>query len=137
MTLSNRVRTAFTVCFWAYALILMVATHAPARDVQFLVRAADYGLLDADKLLHMAAYGVLGLLAALAYGGLWRTRSTAAIVLFALLAAWGVVDELTQPWFGRLADSNDWAYDMLGSAIGLAAGFVASSRLTARLRSAG
>ena len=137
MTISNHVRTAFTVCFWAYALILMIATHAPAQDVQFLVRAADYGLLDADKLLHMAAYGVLGLLAALAYGGLWRTRSTAAIVLFALLASWGVVDELTQPWFGRLADTNDWAYDMLGSAIGLAAGFVASNRLTARLRSAG
>ena len=137
MTLPHHVRTVFTVCFWVYALILMIATHAPARDVQFLVRAADYGLLDADKLLHMAAYSVLGLLAALAYGGLWRTTSTAAIVLFALLAFWGIVDEMTQPLFGRLADTNDWVYDMLGSAIGLAAGLFASSRLTARLRSAG
>ena len=137
MILPRHVRTACVVCFWAYGLVLMIATHAPARDVQFLVQAADYGLLDPDKLLHMAAYGVLGLLGALAYGGRWRTLSTAAVVLFALLAAWGVVDELTQPLFGRLADTSDWICDLIGSAIGLAAGFAASRWITARLRSAG
>jgi len=136
MPLPRHLRTAFTVCFWAYGLLLMIATHAPARDVQFIVRAADYGLLDPDKLLHMAAYGVLGLLAALAYGGRWRTMSTAAITLFALLAAWGAVDEVTQPWFGRLADPSDWGCDIIGGAIGLAAGLAASRWLTARLRSA-
>jgi len=126
MMLPRHLRTVFTVCFWAYGLILLIATHAPARDVQFIVRAADYGLLDPDKLLHMAAYGVLGLLAALAYGGRWQTMSTAAITLFALLAAWGIVDEVTQPLFGRLADANDLVYDLIGSVIGLAAGFAAS-----------
>lgn len=136
MTVPRHLRTAFTVCFWAYGLLLMLATHAPARDVQFLVRAADYGLLDPDKLLHMAAYGVLGLLAALAYGGRWQNASTAAITLFALLAAWGIVDEVTQPWFGRLADQSDWVCDLIGAAIGLAAGFATSRWLTRRLRSA-
>jgi hypothetical protein len=136
MPLPRHVRTAFTVCFWAYGLFLLIATHAPARDVQFIVRAADYGLLDPDKLLHMAAYGVLGLLAALAYGGRWRPISTAAITLFVLIAAWGAVDEVTQPLFGRLADANDWVCDLIGGAIGLAAGFAASRWLTARLRSA-
>lgn len=135
MTVPRHLRTAFTVCFWAYGLLLMLATHAPARDVQFLVRAADYGLLDPDKLLHMAAYGVLGLLAALAYGGRWQNASTAAITLFVLIAAWGAVDEVTQPLFGRLADANDWVYDLIGGAIGLAAGFATSRWLTTRLRS--
>ena len=74
----------------------------------------------------MAAYGVLGLLAALAYGGRWQTMSTAAITLFVLLAVWGFVDELTQPLFGRLADVSDWVCDLVGGAIGLAAGFAAS-----------
>lgn len=64
-------RTNFGICFWAYGLVLLVATHAPPEDVQFLVQAADSGPLDPDKLLHMAAYAVLGLLAAVAYGGRW------------------------------------------------------------------
>lgn len=139
MPLPRHVRTFFTLCFWAYGAILVIATHAPADDVEFLVQAADYGLfnLDADKLLHMAAYAVLGLLAALAYGGLWRTTQTAAIALFAILTAWGIADELTQPLFGRLADTSDWICDVVGAALGLAAGFAASRWLTARLRSAG
>jgi len=136
MPLPRHLRTVFIVCFWAYGLILLIATHAPARDVQFIVRAADYGLLDPDKLLHMAAYGVLGLLAALAYGGRWQTMSSAAVTLFVLIAAWGAVDEMTQPLFGRLADASDWVYDLIGGGIGLAAGFAASRWLTARLRSA-
>jgi VanZ family protein len=36
------------------------------------------------------------------------------------------VDEVTQPLFGRLADVNDWVYDLIGGGIGLAAGFAAS-----------
>ena len=131
MPLPRHVRTVFAVCFWAYGLFLMIATHAPADDVQFIVRAADYGLLDPDKLLHMAAYGVLGLLAALAYGGRWQTTLSAAIALFVLLAVWGAADEVTQPLFGRLADMNDWVCDLVGGAIGLAAGFAASRWLAA------
>ncbi len=136
MTIPRHVRTFFTLCFWAYGLVLVIATHAPADDVQFFVRAADYGLLDPDKLLHMAAYAVLGLLAALAYGSRWHTTVRAAVVLFALLAVWGIADELTQPFFGRLADASDWVCDLIGSAIGLAAGLAASRWITARLRSA-
>lgn len=136
MTIPRHVRTVFAVCFWTYGLFLMIATHAPAKDVQFFVQAADYGLLDPDKLLHIAAYGVLGLLAALAYGSRWHSMSTAAVVLFALLAAWGIGDELTQPLFGRLADTSDWVCDLVGSTIGLAGGLAASRWITARLRSA-
>jgi hypothetical protein len=136
MTLPSRLRTVFTVCFWAYGLVLMIATHAPAKNVEFMVRAADYGLFDPDKILHIAAYGVLGLFAALAYGGRWKTTTTAAVVLFVLLAAWGTVDELSQPLFGRFADSSDWIADLIGGTIGLATGLAASRRLPARLRSA-
>jgi len=126
MTTPSHSRKPFVIWFWVYGMVLVVATHAPAKDVEFLALAVDYGLLEPDKLLHLAAYGVLGLLAGLAYGGRWRKPSSAAVSLFTLLAAWGMLDELTQPLFGRLADVGDLIYDILGIAIGLAAGIFAS-----------
>jgi VanZ family protein len=119
-------RKAFVIWFWVYGMILVVATHAPAKDVNFLARAVDYGLLEPDKLLHLTAYSVLGLLAVLAYGGRWRKPSSAVVWLFPLLTAWGLLDEWTQPFFGRLADGHDLIYDILGIGIGLAAGIFAS-----------
>jgi len=136
MTPIRHVRTVFTACFWAYGIFLVILTHAPVDDVEFLVRAADFRLLDPDKHLHIAAYGVLGLLAALAYGGRWQAVRSAMFVLLPLLAAWGMVDELTQPIFGRTAAADDWICDVIGAAIGLVAGLATSSWLTARLRSA-
>jgi VanZ family protein len=109
-----------------YGLLLVVATHAPSAKVQFLVKAVDYGPLAPDKLLHMASYAVLGLLAVLAYGSRWRRPATGVIALFFMLAAWGILDEATQPFFGRAADVIDWAYDVVGVVLGLAAGLVAS-----------
>ena len=76
MTIPSHSRTAFAIGFWVYGVILLMATHAPAKDVQFLARAAENGLLDPDKLLHLVAYAVLGLLAGLAYGGRWHNTST-------------------------------------------------------------
>ena len=90
----------------------------------------DDTVLDPDKLLHLAAYGVLGLLAGLAYGDRWRKPSSGAVWLFTLLAAWGILDELTQPLFGRLADVSDLICDILGNGIGLAAGIFASRWLS-------
>ncbi len=126
MTRPNYFHVAFPVCFWLYGLLLVVATHAPSANVQFLVKAVDYGPLAPDKLLHMASYAVLGLLALLAYGSRWRRPATGVIALFFMLAAWGILDEATQPFFGRAADVIDWAYDVVGVVLGLAAGLVAS-----------
>jgi hypothetical protein len=55
MTIPSYSRTAFVIGFWVYGAILLMATHAPAKDVQFLARAAENGLLDPDKLLHLTA----------------------------------------------------------------------------------
>jgi len=75
--------TAPVVCFWAYAAFLAAATHAPADEVSFLVRAVDSGVVEPDKLIHVAAYAVLGLLAAvlLTAGSGCSTLLTAAYVL--------------------------------------------------------
>lgn len=69
-----------------------------------------------DKLVHLLAFGLLVLPAALSphvprgllFGG-----------LFIGAAAFGGAIELIQPHFGRSADFNDWVADMAGAALGL------------------
>lgn len=99
----------------AYTLVLVLATHYPKPE-ELLGRHAP-----SDKTLHFMAYGVLGLLAAAtvaAWRG-WTIRD--GLRLAAALAAFGAIDEMTQPFFSRAADPLDWVYDLIGIACGLAA----------------
>ena len=105
----------------AYAGVLVFATHYPKPEE--LVG----GRLPSDKLLHFIAYGLLGLLAALMLRARGRLVGRTAPVLAAGLAAWAVIDEATQPLFGRAADPLDWVYDVIGIACGIAAIVVANS----------
>jgi VanZ family protein len=49
--------------------------------------------------------------------GLW-------LGVWGVIAVYGAVDELTQPWAGRFCDLNDWLADIGGGAIGLALAWV-------------
>ena len=98
----------------AYAGVLVFATHYPKPEE--LVG----GRLPSDKLLHFVAYGLLGLLAALMLRARGRLAGQTAPLLAAGLAAWAVIDEATQPLFGRAADPLDWVYDVIGIALGIA-----------------
>lgn len=87
------------------------------------------GILSQDKLLHAAAYAVLGALAgaAVASGGLAPARAIALAA--ALASAYGVTDEWHQAHVpGRQADLGDLAADALGALAGAAAGVRASRR---------
>lgn len=99
----------------AYTALLVFATHYP-RPEELLGPNPP-----SDKTLHLAAYGVLGLLAAAlaAVSGRWVARNGA--VLAAGLAAFAAIDEVTQPWFGRAAEPLDWVYDVIGVALGIGA----------------
>lgn len=98
-----------------YAVVLVVATHIPRLDVSFAASTP----VPPDKLLHFAAYGVLGFLVGLIAAGSelnwrqWFPAALAAIAVFALL------DETTQPMFGRAAETFDWVADVIGAAAGL------------------
>lgn len=98
----------------AYMLLLVFATHYPKPERLLGPNAPS------DKTLHCLAYGGLGLLAAatLATSGRWSPAR--AVVLGAGLAAFGVADEITQPWFGRTTELLDWACDCGGIAVGIA-----------------
>jgi VanZ family protein len=110
----------------AYAVTLVFATHYP-EPAELLGPNPP-----SDKMLHFLAYGVLGLLAAavLAVSGRWSPRGAA--IMATGLAAFAAADEATQPWFNRSAEPLDWAFDLLGLAIGIGA----IAALNAVLRSA-
>lgn len=97
----------------AYTLLLVFATHYPKPE-DLLGKNAP-----SDKTLHFLAYGMLAILAAttLALAGRWSLRGF--VILAAGLAAFGIVDEITQPLFSRMAEPLDWAYDCIGIAGGL------------------
>jgi VanZ family protein len=113
----------------AYAVVLVVATHIPRLDVSL-----DVGLaVPTDKFLHFAAYGVLGFLVGLITANFgrgwhgWLPLTLAAIAVFAL------IDETTQPMFGRAAETFDWFADVVGGAVGL----IVATAVTATARRLG
>ena len=110
----------------AYAAVLVFATHYPKPEE--LVG----GRLPSDKLLHFVAYGLLGFLAALVLRSRGRLVGRVTPLLAAGLALWCVIDEATQPLFGRHADPLDWVYDVMGLAVGIGAVVAANSWASAR-----
>lgn len=100
-------KVVLTVALVSYTLVLITATHLPT--VGGFVRYPGI-----DKLLHLLAYGVLAsLAAALATFG-WGGKPQRLFALGCLLAGFGMLDELTQPMFGRQAEAADWLADCLG-----------------------
>lgn len=107
----------------AYAFVLIVATHIPRLDVSFNTGTP----VPSDKTLHFAAYGVLGFLIGLIATGSvlswqrWLPTALGAIAVFAML------DEATQPLFGRATEPFDWVADVAGAAAGLIVAAVAAA----------
>jgi VanZ family protein len=114
-----------------YTLVLVFATHYP--NPQALVGRNP----PSDKILHLAAYGVLGFLVTATLGAAGRSSARTLLTTGAALAVFGVLDEATQPlpWFRRHADPLDWVFDCAGIAGGIVAGatILAVVRSLARL----
>lgn len=109
--------SAAAIGFWIYAAALVVATHMPRVHPDVIRMAHRVSPLQADKTLHLVAYGILGALAGKAFAG---GRPAAAVVRLAVaLAGWACLDEISQPVFGRTADVWDWCFDVIGVVLGL------------------
>ena len=101
----RRVLLVVLVIVWVGAF---AATHTPAARLPELHTS--------DKLLHVLGYFLLGgvfhvTLAAYGIGGLWRSG-----VVLLTMAAYGALDELTQPLVNRCAALDDWLADLAGAA---------------------
>ena len=83
------------------------ATHLPPGDVP--------AMGPSDKVLHLAGYAVLATPLMLTLAALGRTRRRRIVFAVTVLLIYGIVDELTQPIFGRSAAIGDWLCDAAGT----------------------
>jgi len=108
-----------------YSLLIFVQSSLPSIST-------GVDLPGTDKLLHLAAYTLMGVLACRAFGTLPRLNSALALFLagFAFTLLFGLSDEWHQSFVPyRTADVWDLAADGLGALLG--AGFI-SRRLRPR-----
>jgi len=101
-------------------LLLVLATHWPNPW------SPGSGPRYPDKLVHLAAYTVLAFLVVpvirrLTSGNKDRFR-VALVFSWVAVAAFGLLDETTQPLTGRDFEWFDWLADSVGAACGLALG---------------
>ncbi len=107
-----------------YWIALFVSTHVPLPKLSNLPRHAD-------KWAHLITYGGLGFLLALWWSTRWPLGRRQLGIALAVLAGYGVVDELLQIPVNRHADIYDVLADVCGAIIGLAA-FVLVRKLLPR-----
>jgi len=106
------IRLSITVLLLGYWLALFVATHIPRHDV--------IPIAGIDKLIHALAYAGLAFLLAAVASLFGRFSWRGYLMLFLLIAGYGVVDEAVQTLMpGRTADVLDWLADMAGCLVGL------------------
>jgi VanZ family protein len=118
-----------------YWLIALTSTHWPRPVAPQLM---ELGL---DKIAHFLIYAVLATLLVVAWPAKsvtparqgWR-QSGRYLAVWTIAAGYGVIDELTQPWFGRHCDIWDWVADASGAltAILVCAWFVRRRRQQGR-----
>jgi len=125
----SRTRLPATVLLACYWLLMLVGTHLPIDRWRAL--SGEHRFLT-DKWQHYLAYAVLGALLALWWSSRNRLTWQTASLLWGVVALYGLFDELTQPWFGRIADLLDWRADLVGSATGLGLFIVGRAMLGSR-----
>ena len=99
-----------TLLYWGAICVATHMPHVPADTPQVN-----------DKVMHFMAYG---LLTGLFFLSLWtlgvRPRLSVLLTLLIVLV-YGVIDERTQPYFGRTCDLIDWLADAAGTTVSLLA----------------
>jgi hypothetical protein len=119
-------RSAALAALVGYWLALAASTHWPASNRLL-------GLGPYDKPIHLAAYLILAVLlcanAALRRPLAWRHYVT----IWAMLAAYGALDEITQIPVGRIASVGDWIADMVGALLGVGLFAAAAAWLRSRV----
>jgi len=120
------VRLVLASILMTYWLAMFFGTHLPRLPRSLAEQS--------DKVLHFVAYGGL---AVLLLG--WRASRRAptlqtVVMLWVLIAVYGLFDELTQPLVGRHCDVGDWFADIIGAGIGLTVMWPITLRVIAHLR---
>lgn len=111
---------------WITVMTLgFIATHVP--PFQHGGPPPDR-IIGADKLFHFVGFAGLSV-ATMHLLSQRRALLAAAALTFCFLAVYGVIDEVTQPFFYRSKDVHDWLADLLGITFGLGVWYLLRSRL--------
>ena len=120
-------RTAGIVACVGYISLWFMLTHIPIDGIKANYAHLPYKEFLFDKLIHAIAYTIMFLLVGVEW--LWNHSRGDGIlsnenllkricVLGIFIACFGIVDELTQPAFGREFDIYDWVADLIGISCG-------------------
>jgi VanZ family protein len=110
--LAQRYRAAAGIVLIFYWLIMFAGTHWPHVNLESYPQ-------NTDKLLHFTGYAGFGFLIAV-----WISTKRAVgprdfAAAFAVIFVYAIVDELSQPPFGRTCDFFDAVADWIGGLSGL------------------
>lgn len=122
------IRLVLVCALVTYWLAMFFGTHLPRLPKSLAEQS--------DKVLHFVAYGGLAVLL-LGWRASRRVPTLQTVVmLWVLIAVYGLFDEVTQPLVGRHCDFGDWIADITGAGLGLVVTWPIVVRVIARLRAA-
>jgi len=128
MPLSKKARSLIILAVTAgYWLLIFGGTHASAVAVPV---AGNW-----DKLAHGGAFAGLAFLLCGSLACFWRTGPALYASAVAVVAGYGVLDEVTQMLANRTPDPWDWLADLAGAMLGTLA-FAAAAWIHGRRRPA-
>ena len=107
-----------------YWVLAFVATHVPPLWADG-PRPAWEPPVGKDKLFHFAGFAALSFL-------LMNALGRRVVLTLGVCLLYGLLDEATQPPFGRTADPYDLLADLLGAAAGIVAWRLTLRRWTTR-----
>jgi VanZ family protein len=99
-----------------FATLYLISSHCPSISTDAV------GLVNhSDKVIHIGVYFVMTWLAIGSFGSAWSIAVRRPFAWFGILTALvgvALLDEISQPYFGRNRDLVDWTADVIG--IGMA-----------------
>ena len=121
---SHRMKQIAWATVACYILVAVCLTHMPKVPA-----GLEQG---SDKVLHCVGYFLYASLTYIAIGLSFPRYRWAVLTVVLMFSIWAAMDEITQPYFHRDCDFNDWLADMVGviAAVSLLGGL----RLMARFR---
>jgi VanZ family protein len=118
----RRSRLAIAICVVTglYWMAIFALTHSPVVPMPKIpVRAID-------KIAHLSVFAGLAFLLCAAGTAFRHPPRRVVAAVFAIVAAYGAFDELTQQLVpDRFSDFHDWIADMIGAGIGITAFVIA------------